>query len=133
MMTNVSHNKTKGEDYLVAYRQLVKVISLLNKQNAEYLIEDLFTESERVMLVKRFAAVFMFERGHSPYRVSRTISLSDSTTQRLFKQYRGSKFDRLLSCMTKKQQSEFLSLLTDLMLSKASLRARKNLIRRITR
>lgn len=129
-MTNISRGKVSSKDYATAYRQLVKAIAKLQEGNAQLFIEDLLTESEQIMLVKRFAAIFMFQDNHSPYRVSQTINVSESTAQRLFSQYNKGHFANLLGCIHKKQKNEFIAFLSDFIAAKSDMRARARLLKR---
>lgn len=130
-MTNISKQNIKNSNYEIAYRELTTLISRLNKTNAHFLIEELLTESEKVMLVKRFAATFMFSQNYSPYRVSDTLGMSDSTARRIYQQYRNGNFTNLLKAIPKKTESEFLLLINDLILAQVSPRARARLMNRV--
>jgi Trp operon repressor len=129
-MTRISRRKINGDNYEIAYKQLIKLLSGLQNKNAHFLIDELLTETERVMLVKRFAAIFMFQQEYTPYRVSVTVDISESTSQRLYQGFLNGSYDNLLACIQKNEKSEFLDLLKDLMLSRASYKARTRLINR---
>ena len=129
-MTNVTKRKIYSEDYKIAYKEMLSLITKLTSKTAPFLIEDLLTDSERVMLVKRFAAAFMCKHGHSPYRISQTTGLSVSTAQRIYNQYENGDYDRLLGCLKKREQNRFLSLLEDIIMAQVSPRARARLLNR---
>lgn len=129
-MTNISRRKTKSKDYELAYQEMASLIAKLRSHNAHYLIDELLTESERIMLTKRFAAIFMFQQNYLPYRVSETVSISVSTAQRLYEQYENGAFDKLLDCMKPKDTNRFLALLGDLILAKTNMKARARVIKR---
>lgn len=129
-MTNISQRKTGGKDYDVAYEQLAKLISGLHGKSAHYLLDELLTETERVMLVKRFAAIFMFQQEYSPYRVSQVIALSESTAQRLFSQYQIGTYDNLLLCLKKAEKSDFRALIEDLIMAQVNMKTRRRLVNR---
>ena len=129
-MTRISKKNIDDEDYTVAYKQLAKLLAGLQDKNAHFLIEELLTESERIMLVKRFAAIFMFQQDYSSYRVSQSLAVSESTAQRLHQQFLQGSYNNLLNCIKKSEKSAFLSLLEDFMMSKASSKARMRLLKR---
>jgi hypothetical protein len=129
-MTNISKKETTSDDYVFAYKQLTKFLSGLHENNAHFLIEELLTETERIMLVKRFAAIFMFQQDYTPYRVSLTIDISESTAQRLYHGFQIGDYDNLLKCTKKSEKSEFIAILQDLVMSKASFKARSRLLKR---
>ncbi len=129
-MTNISKKHTKGEDYVVAHKKLVELISKLKPNNAAYLVDELLTESEQIMIVKRFATILMYKQNYSPYRVSNTIAISLSTAQRLHRQFNAGMFNNLLDCISKKEQAGFINLINDLIIAQASPRARARLMNR---
>jgi len=130
-MTNVSKLNSKNKDYKIAYQQLLSVIANLQKDTSRYLIDELLTETEQIMLVKRFAAAYMYSQDYSPYRVSQTLSISTSTANRLYQRYTEGEFQNLLGCIPQKKANEFLLLLEDLILAQVSPRARARLLNRV--
>jgi len=129
-MTNICKDKVDSENYTLAYKHLLLVISKLEKNTASFLFDELLTESEKIMVVKRFAAVFMFQQNYTSYRVSNLLAMSLSTTHRLYKLYCSGNFNNILSCISPKQKSEFISIIEDFILSKGSGRARSRLLNR---
>src|SRR3989338_7947894 len=69
-MTNVSKVKTGSPDYKHASQELTQLISKLNKKTASVFINELFTESEKIMITKRFAAALLFNNNFSTYRTA---------------------------------------------------------------
>ena len=130
-MTNISKRNLKTADYRHAYRELTKFIASLNKKNSHFFITELLTESEQIMLVKRFAAIFMFSEGYSAYRVSQALGVSESTAQRLHHQFENDHFIHLLNALPQTSRSSFLALLEDLILAQASPRARARIMNRV--
>ena len=131
-MTNVSRNNIDTTDYKLAYQQLVLVISKLEKKGASFFLDELLTDSEKIMIVKRFAAIFMFQQNYTAYRVSTVLALSLSTTHRLYKLFENGHFNKILGSLPKKQQNEFLTFLENFMLSKASSKHRSRLLKHST-
>jgi len=130
-MTNISKLDTNDKDYKIAYKQLINLITNLQKNTSRYFIDELMTESEQILFVKRFAAVYMYSHSYSPYRVSQTLSISTSTANRLYARYNTEEFSNLLGCIPQKKSNEFLSLINDLITAKASPRARARLLNRV--
>jgi uncharacterized protein YerC len=130
-MTHISRKKIATLDYKRSQDQLVRLIAKLETGGATHFINELFTEAERVMIIKRFAAVFMFQQDYSTYHVSQVVGISISTSQLLQKSYLKGNFDNLLARIPKNQKSEFLSLVEDFMLSKISGKARSRLTKRV--
>ena len=130
-MTNISKHIKDQKDYELAYSELIKFIGKLSNKSATFFVDELLTESERIMLVKRFAAIMMFHKNFSPYRVTHTLSLSISTGQRLYKNYSQGKYDNLIGKLQRKDANRFIALLEDLIMAQVSLRARARLYNRV--
>ena len=127
IMTNISKHKIKSDDYQLVYKKLTDHIGKLSSRSAPDFVNALLTESERIMLVKRFGAIFMFTQNYSQYRVAQTLGLSQPTAHRLFEQYQNGVFKKLFAELHKKDRLQFLSLLEDLILAQASPQARTRL------
>ena len=132
-MTNISKKKTDTKDFAIAQTQLVDLIAKLDKRTSQYLIHELLSTSDQVMIVKRFAAIFMFNNNYSPYRVSETLSISTSSARRLYLQFENNQFDNLLGCIKKKEKNSFLAFIEDLTMAQVSPRARARLMNRTLR
>lgn len=132
-MTNISRKKTETKDFAQAHSQLADLIAKLNKRTSAYFIHELLSEAEQIMIVKRFAAIFMFNNNYSPYRVSETLSISTSSARRLFLQFDDGQFTNLLGCIEKKEAHVFLSLINDIIIAQVSPRARARLMNRALR
>ncbi|MEK7462245.1 MAG: hypothetical protein AAB618_01615 [Patescibacteria group bacterium] len=130
-MTHVSRKQIDSIDYSEAQKQLTELITKLNSSSATHFINELFTEAERIMLIKRFAAIFMFQQEYSYYRVSQAVGISTSTSRLIYEKYLVCHYDKLLASIPKNQKSEFLALVEDFLLSKASYKARQRLLKRV--
>ena len=130
-MTNVSTHNTSSKDYHLAYQQLMLVISKLNESQSSIFFNGLFTDAEKIMLVKIFAAIVFFDQSYTSYKVAATVGLSLSTTQRLYEQYENGNFNKMLKCVPIQQRSELLEILQSFLLSKASYKARRQLTRKL--
>ena len=113
-MTNISKQNITSKDYMLMHNELLKLVAKSNKKTAPFLIDELLTKTERIMVVKRFGAIFMFTQLYSPYRVSQTLGMSAPTAYRLHEQYEKGRFSKLLSCLNRKETFNFLKFLKDL-------------------
>jgi len=127
-MTNVSKQQVSSSDYQEIKDELINLITKLDKKSATGFLTELLTETEQIMLIKRFGAIFMFTQGHTAYRVSHTLGLSIPTASRLSEQYNLEHYEQLLSGFNKKETSRFLRILNNLILSQVSPKARTRLI-----
>ena len=128
-MTNV--NYTEDKDYLLAFEKLSDFIARLNKVGSKDLLNELLTDAERIMLVKRFAAIVMLHNDYSSYRVSTILSISISTAQRIHKNYDDQAYHELLKHIRPKENKVFCSLIEDLIMAQVSPRARARLMNRV--
>jgi hypothetical protein len=128
-MTNIS--KSQGMAFASARAQLQKILIRLTKSSSDDFLNGLLTESERIMLIKRFGAIFLLHHKHSPYQTAALLGLSEPTVHRLKESYQAGEFDTLLKLISKKEENVFLSVLTDFALSRASYKARQRLHKKI--
>ena len=85
-------------------------------KNARGVFTELLTESERVLLAKRLAILFMLENGISYYKISRTLIVSTSTIKRLHEQLLNDNFHLIHKTTRFRQDGEkFLTVLEDLL------------------
>lgn len=133
VMTHITKKCVNAIDYKFAQEKLTSLIGKFEAKAAQNFINELFTEAEKIMIIKRFGAIFMFQENYSPYRVSQTIGISNSTAQRLYSQYMNGNFDALLATIPKKQKNEFLQLVQDFVFSKVSVGARNRLLNRLAK
>jgi len=78
-MTNVSKKPLADKDYRQLSAQFSNTLTRLTPTNSDGFINDLLGPEEKIMLMKRLAAIVMFAEGHSSYRVWVTLNLSPST------------------------------------------------------
>ncbi len=129
IMTNISKNNINAPDFQAVQKQLIEHIAKLTKQNASALITNLLTDTEQIMIVKRYGAIFMYTQKYSPYRVSHTLGISQPTACRLYTQYQDGQFDDLMSTLKKKEKNQFLARIEDLIMAQVNTKARARLTR----
>lgn len=107
-MTHISSKplspKTRGEINV----QLTRIV----KKYTTAMLGELLTSTERIMLAKRLAIIFMLEQKQSYYRIHKTLAVSVSTIKRLHDRYMLGHFDLLRDAFqAKRQRDEFLTFL----------------------
>lgn len=100
-MTNISRSKTSSAEFKALQSELLKAISQLNTQSSHHFFNSLFTESEQIMIIKRFSAIVMFKQGYSAYKVWNTLHISPTTAQKLSLAFESGAYDNLLESLTK--------------------------------
>lgn len=130
-MVNITRKKLKTKDYKLAQENFTQLLNSLTKKSAEFFVDELLSETERIMLTKRFAAVMMRSHNYSPYRISKILSISISTAQRIAEGHDLGYFDNLLSTINQKQKYGFLEVINDLIAAQASAKARARLMNKV--
>lgn len=82
-MTRISKRRLNKEVSKQIHNRFIKTIVDLHGKSGSVLIEELFTPTEKVMFAKRLAGLSMLAQGISPYKVSKLLKLSFSTTARM--------------------------------------------------
>ncbi len=128
-MTNVTKKKIRTDIFIKARSELVK--SLRNdKKFANRFINELLTESEQIMLIKRFAAIVMYQKGYSQYRVWNALFISPATAQRIYEQFARSNFYKTAKTYEDEGPTGFLGLIADLINAQVNMKARRRLTER---
>jgi hypothetical protein len=107
-MTNISRKKTESPEFVSLQKELTRMLSKLDQRTAPYFFEELFTSTERIMIIKRFGSLLLFERGYSPYKVWNLLHISPTTAQKLYQRYEIGAYDKMLGVMTKEKMPELL-------------------------
>lgn len=113
-MTNISKSKTNTKEFEQLYKELASTLSNLNMPAAQAFINELLTESERIMLIKRFGALVMFKRGYSQYQVWNTLHISPATAQRIYNRHKMGEFAEIENQYLKKEVPAILSFIEKL-------------------
>jgi Trp operon repressor len=101
-MVRVSKRRLKENALLRLHERFAHVIAdTRTLQGGKQLLEELLTPSERVMLAKRLAIIFMLLEDVSPYYIAQILKVSTSTTQRIQKQLKAREFPHLVRALEK--------------------------------
>ncbi len=132
-MTNITSKQLDSDAFKSAEKQLGRTIARLKGQSSLDLLQGFLTESERIMLTKRFGAIFLLHHQYSPYRTASLLGLSEPTVHRIRENYIAGSYDSLLGSITKREESTFLNVLKDFALSRIDYRSRQRLMKRALR
>lgn len=103
-MTNISKKKLPSKEFDKLYTQLNSIIASLDKKSSSAFFSELLGPEEKIMLVKRLAAVVMFIEGNSSYRVWQLLQLSPSTAEKIRLDYEVGRYTNLERIITKKRK-----------------------------
>jgi len=83
-MPHVSKKKLKTSVLRSIHRRFSKtVLQLKDTQHGRAFLDNLLTDTEKLMLAKRLAIIFMLNEGISTYHIHQTLKVSVSTVVRI--------------------------------------------------
>ncbi len=105
-MTNISRHKLSQEHEQMLFNQMNNLVAKLNKSSARLFFDDLLGPEEKIMLIKRLAAVFMYIEQNSSYRVWKELKLSPSTAEKIKSDFDNGRYDNII-CFASKNKSDY--------------------------
>lgn len=115
-MPHVSKRKIKKEQFEKIYKKLADVFDNAGKNKKSKLILDEFlTTTEKVMLAKRLAVIFMLNENISIHHISEALFVSSSTVNRISLKYDTGKFAHM-SEIAKNNKADVWDILKTLIL-----------------
>ena len=103
-MPHLSKKYIDQKVFLDIYRHFHDaLVSLKNKNESGKLIRELLTPTERVMIAKRVAMVYMLRKGHSSYEIEKVLKVSSSTVARYNLKHDFKEFAFLVSIFKKNE------------------------------
>ena len=103
-MTHVSKYKLKEKDFEKLYTKFQSVIAQLQKTDSKHFLGELLSESEKIMLTKRFSAIVMFKKGCSVYRVAQVLHMSPSTAERMKLKFEIGAYKHIVAILNSKKE-----------------------------
>ena len=97
IVTHVSKEPLPAKRQEQLFREFSQLFASTQGRDAAKLFDALFTESEKVMFIKRIAIVLMLARGASTYVIARSLKVSDSTVRDIKKQAKAGKYDPIIA------------------------------------
>ena len=101
-MTNVSKRKLKKETEQQLFSQFTSVFGNAPQKQQSELFMALFTETERIMFIKRLAVVFLLTEKYSTYSIAKTLLVSDATVRSVKASFLEGKYDPIVFSMKQK-------------------------------
>ncbi len=103
-MPHVSKNKVSVKVMTKIKKNLVRIIIKPYKDRT--IAEELFTETEYIMLAKRLATIVLILKGISNYKIAKNLKVSKSTVSRLAKDINLGKYESIKDLVTSKKKSD---------------------------
>ena len=83
-------------------RQLIDTIAgCPSRRGRQFLLKQLLTPTEQVMLAKRLALILMIQKGYSYTTIGQTLKMTPTTINRFWSQVRQNKFSAVSYTKTK--------------------------------
>lgn len=101
-MTNISKQPLSQQTTDKLFFQLTKLFADVSQQRASNFLDNLFTDSEKIMFIKRLAVVLLISKGQSTYRIAKLLSVSDATVRTIKQKYDQGAYGSIISATQKK-------------------------------
>lgn len=83
-MPHISRKKLKKEELDKIFTKLALIFDTVGKnKKSKLILEEFLTQTEKIMLAKRLAIIFMLNEGISTHYISDTLFVSPSTVERI--------------------------------------------------
>ncbi len=110
-MPHVSKRQLKEKVFLQIYNQFTDSVSSQSKKKRDVL-GDLLTKTEKIMLAKRMAILFMLIEGASLYHAQHVLNVSSSTAARFKRNIDKQMYPNIKSFLhTKQKKKDFWEIL----------------------
>lgn len=105
-MPHISKQKLDSKTQVKLFKQLTSLCTAVSKKGTQDFLDNLLTDTEKLMLSKRLAAVIMLHEGYSQYAVEHTLALSSSTIAKIRTEYTSGKFDSICAAFSKQKHEK---------------------------
>ena len=105
-MPHISNKKLNDKSFYKIYDQLISIFDTAGtNRKSNLLLKEFLTETEKIMLAKRLAVVFMLYEGVSRYYISEILLLSPSTVDRISLSYEVGKYPFIASVVKRNSRT----------------------------
>lgn len=110
-MPHISQYRINDADFKKIYTQLITLFDTAGgKRRSEELLKELITETEKIMIAKRLAIIFLIEEGISPYSISSILKVSTSTVSKTLLKYETHRYPYISNIIKKNKSTIWDSL-----------------------
>jgi|SRR3989344_3112243 len=106
-MPHISQRKLKKHTFIKISNQLINVIAKQNSHDTKLLLKELLTPTEKIMLAKRLALIFMIAHNYPFRKMGRELKISPSTIARFWKMEKQNSFTNILLLQKNKSGKGF--------------------------
>ncbi len=102
IMTNISKRALNKEFEKELFTQFITLFSTSRKEQNAKLFSSLFTESERIMFIKRLAIIVLIQKKASTYKIAQKLHVSDATARAIQRKIGNGSLDPILTHIQKR-------------------------------
>ncbi|MBI3306097.1 hypothetical protein HYZ82_03175 [Candidatus Nomurabacteria bacterium] len=95
-MPHVSSKKLKTEHLQKLYNEFSIALEKSSKKSVKFFLNDFLTHTEKIMLAKRFAAIYLLSQNVPTSYISEALLMSPSTISRMSVKYEKGRYSSLL-------------------------------------
>jgi len=104
-MPHISAKKIKTENLSKLYSELVSALEKsTRKSKTKIFLNDLLTRTEKIMLAKRFAVVYLLSKGVPNSYIYETLHMSPATIARMSLKYENERYSNLLRSISRRNK-----------------------------
>ena len=101
-MTNISKRTLDKNTQKQLFMQFTQMFVSADDDLMPKMFEALFTESEKIMFIKRVAIVILLTEDYSPYAIAKRLCVSDKTVRDIKVQVKAGRYDAFIKVTRKK-------------------------------
>jgi len=105
-MPHVSRKQLQDDVSRQIYDQFIKMLANKKAISRDDALDQLLTDTEHIMLAKRFAALYMLAQNVSAYRAHKLLHMSYVTTKRLKRELANGLHPHIAPALKKKKDRE---------------------------
>ena len=110
-MPHISNKKISDESFLDIYNQLIVIFHTASqKRMLDMIFKEFLTPTEKVMLTKRLAIIYMISEGISIHYISEILLVSRSTVSRISLAHEIGKYRSIETIIKKNKESIWQSI-----------------------
>ncbi len=112
-MTHISKHNLDSKIQSQLFDQFTTMFVVTEEKQLGKILNALFTDSEKIMFIKRLAIILLLREEYSTYAIAKILRVSDSTVREMRTRYTNGKYDSLLGVPRKKtlRKKDFLDTL----------------------
>jgi len=110
-MPHISSKKLKQEHLQKLYNEFNSALEKSAKKSwTRFFLGDFLTHTEKIMLAKRFAVIFLLSRGIPVSYIAESLHMSETTIFRMYNKYDIGKYSSILKIMSQENKNIWIIL-----------------------